>query len=129
MAQALTAEMIQTLLSSAKSRGDYDQVLSDFINSGEAGIEVDLQSGPLTGKRAKQVKVGFDNARKKPNKEGTGLVHPGGKNVKVIAITGKMQNAEGKEVDREDNNEDHVYLINLALATGAPAEAPSEEAA
>jgi hypothetical protein len=128
MANALTAEMIQQLLSQSKSRGDYDQVLRDFLNSAEAGIEVDLQEGPLTGKRAKQVKVGFDNARKKPNKDGTGLVHPGGKDVKVIAITGKQTGADGKETEREDNAEDHVYLINLSLAGGSAAEQPAEAA-
>lgn len=116
MANALSAEMIQQLLSQTKSRGEYDAVLKDFLNSGQAGIEVDLDSGPLAGKRAKQVKVGFDNARKKA-KDGQ-VVHPGGKDVRVIAITGK--DGEGNELT--ENSEDHVYLINTALAAGAATE-------
>ena len=115
----LTAEDIQNLLAQTKSRGEYDSLLKDFLNSGVAGIEIDLQSGPLQGKRAKMVKTGFDNARKKTNDQG--LVHPGGKDVRVIAVTGKMDGPDGKQVEREDNNEDHVYLINTALAGGAAA--------
>lgn len=127
MAQALTAEMIQQLLSTSKSRGEYDGVLREFLSSGEAGIEVDLQSGPLQGKRAKQVKVGFDNARKKTNE--AGAVHPGGKGVRVIAITGKVAGEDGKEVDAPNNENDHVYLINTALAGGAEPEGDEEAAA
>lgn len=126
--QALTAEMIQTLLSQTKSRGEYDGVLRDFLNSSEAGVEVDLDNGPLAGKRAKGVKIGFDNARKKTNKETGGFVHPGGKDVRVIAITGKTTGPDGKEVDREDNSEDHVYLINTALTAGG-GEQSQEQAA
>lgn len=130
MANVLTPEQISQLLSQTKSRGEYDEVLRSFLNSGDMGIEVDLQSGALAGKRAKQVKIGFDNARKKTND--TGLVHPGGKNLRVIAITGKTTDAEGKTVDREDNSEDHVYLINTALAQGTTNDesaAPAEAAA
>jgi hypothetical protein len=125
--QALTAEMIQALLAQSKSRGEYDQVLREFLGSGEMGIEVDIHGGPLQGKRAKQVKVGFDNARKKTNDNG--LVHPGGKELRVIAITGKVDGPEGKQVDKEDNSEDHVYLINTNLAAGALSEGENTEAA
>lgn len=128
--QALTAEMIQSLLAQSKSRGEYDQVLRDFLGSGEMGIEVDIHGGPLQGKRAKQVKVGFDNARKKTNENGA--VHPGGKDVRVIAITGKVTGEDGKQVDAETNDEDHVYLINTNLAAGALGggeETPAEAAA
>jgi hypothetical protein len=127
MSNVLTAEQISQLLSQTKSRGEYDGVLRDFLNSGDMGIEVDLQGGPLQGKRAKQVKIGFDNARKKTND--TGLVHPGGKSVRVVAITGKTTGEDGKQVDREDNSEDHVYLINTSLAGGASPDTDSEEAA
>lgn len=129
MAQVLDAAQIQQLLSQTKSRGEYDQVLREFLNSGEAGIEVDLDNGPLAGKRAKMVKVGFDNARKKTNENGA--VHPGGKDVRVIAITGKVQDPENaeKEIDAPDNSNDHVYLINTALATGNTGNGEAEQAA
>jgi len=127
MATELSAELIQQLLSQGKTRGEYDAVLREFLSSGSMGIEVDIHSGPLAGKRAKQAKIGFDNARKKTND--TGLVHPGGKEVRVVAVTGKTEGPDGKQVDREDNSEDHVYLINTALATGAANADQSDEAA
>lgn len=127
MANELTAEQIQQLLSGTKSRGEYDAVLKEFLNSGSMGIEVDIHSGPLAGKRAKQAKIGFDNARKKTNE--TGLVHPGGTAVRVVAVTGKVQGEDGKPVDAPDNSEDHVYLINTSLAAGAPQNDTEEAAA
>jgi len=113
MAGTLNAAQITELLSQTKSRGDYDAVLKDFLSSGEAGIEVDLESGRLAGKRAKMVKVGFDNARKK-SKDGK-IVHEGGLDVQVIAVNG------------ENQSDDHIYLINKALAGGGAAQ--TEEAA
>jgi|SRR6185295_6755626 len=109
MAQAIDAQMIQALLSKQKSRGDYDADLRDFLSSGNAGVEIDLSSGRFAGKRAKQVKTGFDNARKKTNDQG--LVHPGGTLVKVIAINDKNDD----EGNPKGEQEEHVYLINTAL--------------
>lgn len=109
MAQAIDAQMIQALLSKQKSRGDYDADLREFLNSGEAGVEIDLTSGRFAGKRAKQVKVGFDNARKKTNDQG--LVHAGGTAVKVVAINDKND----EEGNPKGEQEEHVYLINTSL--------------
>lgn len=117
MATTIDAATIQQLLSKQKSRGDYDADLKEFLGSGEAGVEIDLSSGRFAGKRSKQVKVGFDNARKKTNDQG--LVHTGGNLVKVIAVNSK---------DDENGNpvgEEHVYLINTALL--GDGEAPAEE--
>lgn len=109
MATAIDAQTIQMLLSKSKTRGDYDADLREFLSSGEAGVEIDLSTGRFAGKRAKQVKTGFDNARKKSNDEG--LVHPGGKTVKVVAINDK-NNDDGTP---KGETEEHVYLINTAL--------------
>jgi hypothetical protein len=103
MATALDPNMIQQLLSRTRSRGEYDEELSEFLSSGQVGVEIALTEGRFAGKGAKQVKTGFDNARKKTN--ANGLVHAGGQNVKVVAVTPK----EGEE------GEEHLYLINQAL--------------
>ena len=94
---ALTPDKIAELLSKGRARGAYDPVLSDFLNSGEAGIEVEF-TGALTGKNAKQVKMGLDSARKRTNANGV-LVHEGGNNVRVIEADGS------------------VYLINTSVAS------------
>lgn len=96
MATALTPERIQELLSTQKSRGDYDAEIREFLSSNEAGIQVPLDSGRFSGRDAKKVKTGLDNARKRNNDDGT-LVHNGGNNVKVIV------------------SDDAVYLINTAV--------------
>lgn len=107
MANVLDAATIANLLSKQKSRGDYDAELVAFLESGEAGIEVSLTDGRFTGRAAKMVKTGLDNARKR-TKEGGGLVHEGSQNVKVIALGNK-----------EKGEEEHVYLINTAVGAEA----------
>jgi hypothetical protein len=100
MATALSAEQIQQLLSTQKSRGDYDAEVRDFLASGEAGIQVPLDQGRFSGRDAKKVKTGLDNARKRTTDAGS-LVHEGGQNVKVIV------------------SDDNVYLINTAVGVEA----------
>jgi hypothetical protein len=94
---ALTPEKIAELLSKGRARGAYDPVLSDFLASGEAGIEVPF-TGTLAGRTAQQVKTGLDTARKRTDANGK-LVHEGAQNVRVISA------------------DDNVYLINTAAVT------------
>lgn len=105
---ALSQEMIADLLAGTRSRGAGTEVLSAFIQSGEAGEEVDLSTGPLAGKNPGQAYTTLINAKKrtKTNESGaTELANPEFANVKVI----KRNLGEGK-------NEDwHVFLINTAL--------------
>lgn len=105
----LDLSAINDLLSSSRARGDYDQVLAEFLESGMAGIEVDLTSGPLAGKNtekgAKNVVTGFNNARVRMNKDTGQAVHEGGNNVQVIL----RKTGEG------ENEEFHVFLINKSL--------------
>lgn len=105
---ALSPDTIQELLSKTRSRGDYGQVLADFLKSGDAGIEVPLDTGALAGKTAAQAAVGFNNARTAVNKETGQPVHSGGHAVKVI-----------KQVEKDSDGNDvepgRVYLINTAL--------------
>jgi hypothetical protein len=102
VATALNAGRIAELLAKQKSRGDYDAELREFLAGGEAGIEVPLTEGRFTGKSAKMVQTGFNNARKRTN-EGGQPVHPGGSAVKVI-------------VEKDDSDVEHVFLINTAVA-------------
>jgi len=110
---ALDPTRIQELLAGSRSRGDYDAVLAEFLNSGQTGVEVSLTEGTFAGRRAKQVKIGFDNARKKTND--TGLVHTGGKEVQVVA-----------QSDDDNRENEHVYLINRALVGGGSNAAAAE---
>lgn len=93
---ALTPEKIAELLAKGRVRGGYDKVLADFIESGEAGIEVDLTTGPIAGKTSKQAVTGFNLTRKRTNDKGE-LRHEAGPNVRVIESDG------------------NVYLINTAV--------------
>lgn len=111
---ALTLEAIQDLLAGSRARGDYDEVLASFLKSGEMGIEVDLENGPLAGKNtekgSKNVVTGFKNAAKRMNDDGTPR-HPGAHNVQTIL----------RKVGEGDAAQYHVFLINkAALGQGAP---------
>jgi len=116
MAQALTQEAIQALLATSRGRGDYDSVLSDFLKSGEAGIEVDLTAGSLAGKDAKNAVTGLNNAKTRMNKESGEPVHKGGHAVKVIL----------RKVGEGDAAEEHVFLINTALVGGGNQQAEED---
>lgn len=117
---ALSIDQIQALLAGSRARGDYDEVLSSFLASGEMGIEVDLTNGPLAGKNtekgAKNVVTGFKNASKRMNDDGTPR-HPGAHQVQTVLR---------KEGEGDDANY-HVFLINKA-ALGNIAEPTTSEA-
>lgn len=117
---ALTIDAIQELLAGSRARGDYDQVLDEFLKSGEMGIEVDLTNGPLAGKNtekgAKNVVTGFKNAAKRMDDNGQPR-HPGAHNVQVIL----------RKVGEGDSADYHVFLINKA-ALGQAADGTGESA-
>ena len=100
-APALNADRIAQLLGKAKTRGLYGSELSEFLSSGEAGIEVTLD-GRFAGKTAKQVQTGLNNARKHVSSVTNQPTYPGGNNVSVI-------------VDKDEDGNEHVYLINTAV--------------
>lgn len=107
---ALTPEMINSLLADTRTRGAYGQVLSDFLGSGDAGIQVDLESGPLAGKTAAQAAVGFNNARTSVHKDGDNagkMRYPGGENVRVIK----------RKVGTGDAAVEYVFLIDTSKVT------------
>lgn len=134
---ALNMDTINELLSTSKSRGDYEVELRNFIAGPDAGIEVDLTTGTLTGKDPKNVATGFNNARKKMN-EDTGLpAVAGGNLVKVLlrwVDTGQPALDENGAQIKNDKGvpqnvkEGHVFLINTAKIAGAAAPASDEVA-
>ncbi len=110
----LSPDMITQLLQKQRTRGDYESLIRSFLDSGEAGIEVPLDSGPLTGKTADQAKIGLDNARKRVDSTTGQPVIVGGHALKVVKV--------GKE-----GEEQHVYLIDTSKVTGAQNENENEE--
>lgn len=102
MATILNEQEIADLLSGARTKGAGDEVLTAFLSSGEAGIEVDLSSGPLAGKDAAKAATALSNAKKrtKQNDKGeTVMVHPEAAQVQVVRRKG-------------ENGTEHVYLID-----------------
>lgn len=106
--KALDLDAINKLLSETRTRGDYDVILDEFYNSGEAGIEVAVGEGQLAGKDAMNVYTGLNNAKKKQTKEGA-LVRPWGPSIKVIK----------KNFGTKEAPDEHVFLINTGLVEGA----------
>jgi hypothetical protein len=102
--QVLDDAFIADLLQGQRTRGDYDTVLRDFLASGAPGILIPLDSGPMTGKSADQVKTGLENARKRTDSNTGQLVHQGAQNVRVV------------------KKDDLVYLIDTSKVQGAQAQ-------
>lgn len=63
--EALNATDIAALLASSRQRGQYDDELKKFVESGEAGVKVNLENGTFANKKAQSVKTGFEGARKR----------------------------------------------------------------
>lgn len=92
----LSDNAIQELLASTKTRGDYDREIGAFIEGGQKGVEVSLDSGTFAGKKATSVKTGFELARKRP---ATKEAHAEVENVRVI------------------NSDNRIYLIRTDLVS------------
>lgn len=108
---ALSADQIQDLLAGARSRGEYDTYLKEFLESGDAGRLVDRESGTLAGKRAEQVKVGIENAKKRTNDAGQ-FLHPGAQSIKVIRKA--PEGPDGKPMKDPPDNEVMIYIIDTS---------------
>lgn len=101
---ALSAEQIQALLASTRSKGQYTEYLNAFLASGESGVCANDEWVSIRDKKATTIKQGFENAKEK-------------KDV-----------AEDAEFVKVISNEDKVYLINLKAA-GVEMPATAEAAA
>lgn len=84
----LTPEQIAQLLGASRTKGVYIQRLTEFMNSGEAGVDAKAEWPEFAEKATATLKQGFENAKNSKNAP-AGVEH-----VRVIT------------------NEDNVYLIN-----------------
>lgn len=104
----LNQEQIAEILSGSRTRGAGTEVIKGFLDSGEAGIEVDLTTGPLAGKEPGAAYTTLLNAKKRTKTDDSGatvLAMPEAANVQV-----RKRNLGDK------NNEDwHIFLINTEL--------------
>lgn len=96
---ALTAEQITELLADNRGRGDYGQYLKEFVESGSAGEQVNLESGLLAGKTADKAKTGLENAKKARDRDG--------------AL--KLPEAQGVLIVKKN---EMVFVINRTAAEG-----------
>lgn len=84
----LTPEQIAQLLGASRTKGVYIQRLTEFMNSGEQGVDAKAEWPEFSEKATATLKQGFENAKNSKNAP-AGVEH-----VRVIT------------------NEDNVYLIN-----------------
>lgn len=93
---SIDTDKIQALLAGGRQRGVAGKVIKDFLDSGEAGIEVPLDEGAFKGKTAKQTKMALDNAKKSSN--ANGLVFAAGPDLRTFV--------------EKDGDTERVYLVN-----------------
>lgn len=113
MGNTLSLDDIAGLLSGARSKGDYDRVLDEFLGGSDVGVVVaqsdaddkPVTEGDFTGKTIAQIATGLNNARTRMNKDTQEPLHPGGHKVKVIKR--KQKDEAGAELFV-------VALVNLA---------------
>jgi hypothetical protein len=80
------------ILSGARGRGDYKQVLAAFIQAGVRLAQIPLDAGAFEGKKAQTVKTGFENAKN------------------------SKEPPEGASEVRVIKKNDAIYLLNNAVA-------------
>lgn len=100
MAGGLTQEQINALMATTRTKGQYIQLITEFLDSDENGVDVKVQWPELSERKSASVKQGFENAKNSKN------ARADFKNVQVL------------------KNEENVYLIKRT----APAEAAAEAA-
>jgi hypothetical protein len=74
MGQKLDLAQINDLLSKSRTKGAGEEVLTKFLEDGNAGEVVDLKSGPLMGKSATQAFTTLNNAKNRKRTEGDRVI-------------------------------------------------------
>jgi hypothetical protein len=120
----LTLEDITGILGETRSKTNAGEYLSNFIQSGELGREVDLNAGTFAGKPAKVIKTALDNARKKVNDETGTLVIPGGTDIQVRV----KQQTNGEKGDKKVVLSEQLFVINTKLVAEARAKQTAAKA-
>ncbi len=110
MPEALSMDEIGEILASGRSKGAGTEVLQNFVDSNEAGIEVDLSTGPLAGKEVGKAETTLKNARKRT------ITSPDGSPVAANPEFGKVA---VRKVNKgtKDAPEYHLFLINTDLVS------------
>ena len=92
--ETLNLEQIAELMSKSRTKGAGEQVLQEFLDSGEQGIVVDLNSGPLAGKNANQAQATLNNAKNRTKQigEDVQLANPQFKSI-LVKKAGKGDDA------------------------------------
>lgn len=122
--QSLSLDEITGLLASQRGRGEYDEVLVDFLKSGEAGIVVPREGGTLAGKTADNVVTGLRNAINR-TRDGK-IVHPEAS--ECVAFKRMISGDPKSEADKADESNYAVYLIDKSKLGAEAAAAVSDEA-
>lgn len=110
MPDALSMDEIGELLSSSRSKGSGTEVLQDFLNSEEPGIEVDLSTGALAGKDPGKAYTTLNNARKRT------VTAADGSPVAANPEFGKIKVLKRNRGTKE-NPDWHVFLVNTDLVS------------
>ncbi len=104
---ALSHTDIAELLAGSRNKGGGTDVIRAFLESGEAGIEVDLKTGPLAGKEPGSAYTTLTNAKKRTTQAADGstvLAMPEAKNVRVIK----------RNLGTKDAPDFHVFLVDTS---------------
>jgi len=65
-------DALAALLAGSRTHGNYDKALEEFIASGKRAVQVPLDDGLFNEKKPSSVKTGFEGAKKRAEKEGSG---------------------------------------------------------
>jgi hypothetical protein len=65
MKMALTAEQVRAIYAKRRTKGQYTELLTAFIESGDTGVSVKEEWTQLADKKAPTLKQGFENAKEK----------------------------------------------------------------
>ena len=61
----LNLDEVKDILTKTRSRGSYDEGLDEFLTSESAGVEIDLEGGPFSGKKSSSIMTGFKSAKER----------------------------------------------------------------
>jgi hypothetical protein len=106
MPDGLSMEEIAGLLAGSRQKGAGTEVLQDFAASDEAGIEVDLSTGPLAGKEPGQAYTTLNNARKRT------VTQPDGSTTLANPEFNKIRVIKRNVADKGQPDDYRVFLIN-----------------
>lgn len=108
MADVLSMDEIGELLAGARTKGSGTEVIQNFLDSNEPGVEVDLSSGALAGKDPGKAYTTLNNARKRT------ITAADGSPVAANPEFGKVKVLKRNKGTKE-NPDWHVFLINTDL--------------